>query len=182
MARGNATLTREKLLAAGLALARTQSFAELRVDDVVAQAGVAKGTFYLHFPDRGAFLAALHQRFHDAVMAEVDAATAAAAAGLSRLLAGSLAYLDYCRRDHPIKALLIGARVEPAIQAAVSAQNARFAQLAEHSFQAAGWPAPRHAGRLWVGLVAEAALAEAEAGKTLPALRKALAAFLHASA
>ena len=31
---------------------------------VVAEAGLAKGTFYVHFADRDAFLDALHERFH----------------------------------------------------------------------------------------------------------------------
>lgn len=178
MARGNAAGTRGKLLEAGCALAHSQAFANLRIDDIVERAGVAKGTFYLHFADRTAFLVALHRRFHDEVMAAVELATEQAPHGTDRLVVGSLAYLDSCRQNHPVKALLVGARAEPAIQTQVSHQNARFTQLAEHNFKAAGWPAAKHAARLWVGMVAEAALAEAEAGAALPPLRKALTHFL----
>jgi len=74
--------------------------------------------------------------------------------------------------------MLLGARAEPAIQQAVSAQNARFAGLAADEFKAAGWPAPQHAARLWVGMVAEAAIAETEAGRKLAPLRQALRRFL----
>jgi TetR/AcrR family transcriptional regulator, transcriptional repressor for nem operon len=60
----------------------------------------------------------------------------------------------------------------------VSVQNARFARLAADEFKAADWPAPLQAARLWVGMVAEAAIAEAEAGRKLPTMRQALARFL----
>ncbi len=178
MPRGDAELTRARLLDAGTALAARRALSELRVDDVVAHAGVAKGTFYLHFRDRTAFLVALHRRFHDAVKAEVENKVANRTPGLARLMAGSLAYLDACRRDHPIKALLIEARVEPNIQTEVARQNGHFAGLAEREFAAAGWPAPAQAARLWIGMVAEAALAEAEANRRNALLRGALKRFL----
>lgn len=178
MPRGDPARTREKLLAAGQRVAQRQAFAALRVDDVVREAGVAKGTFFLHFADRAAFLVALHAHFHEAVSAAVDEATAARAPGLARLLAGSLRYLEVCRRDHPVKALLLGARSEPAIQSAVTRQNERFARVAERDFTAARWPDAKSAARLWIGMVAEAAIAEAESDRALPGVRRALARFL----
>src|SRR5579859_7926004 len=173
--------TRERLLEAGLQLAHTAALSSLRVDEVVQAAGVAKGTFYVHFPTREDFLVALHRRFHDGLAAHIDQAVAGQAKGLRRLLRGSLAYLDRCCEQRGIKAMLLGARAEPAIQLAVTAQNARFAGLGAEEIKAADWPAPQQAARLWVGMVAEAAIAEAEAGKKLPALRQALARFLAVS-
>lgn len=170
--------TRERLLAAGLRLAHGGALATVRVDDVVDDAGVAKGTFYVHFPTREDFLVALHSRFHDSLAQRIDLAIAGHAPGMRRLLRGSLAYLDGCCERHGIKAMLLGARAEPAIQQAVTAQNARFALLGAAEFKAAGWPAPQQAARLWVGMVAEAAIAEADAGRKLPALRQALGHFL----
>jgi AcrR family transcriptional regulator len=178
--RGNPAQTRQQLIDAGVRLAHRRALTGLTVDDVVGAAGVAKGTFYLHFRDRAEYFVTLHRRFHDDVMKLVqEAILSAGSAGTQRLLAGSLAYLDGCRRDHPVKALLIEARVEPAIQAEVARQNARFAKRAALEFAAAGWPAAEEAARLWVGLVAEAALAEAESGAVLPGIRDALARFLH---
>lgn len=170
--------TRQQLIDAGLRLARERALASLRVDDLVQAAGVAKGTFYLHFKDRSEYLVTLHRSFHDAVMGQVQAAVAKQPAGLARLLTGSRAYLDACRRDHPIKALLIESRTEPAIQDAVAMQNARFTQRAARDLKAAGWPRPEAAARLWVGMVAEGALAEAEADAALPEIRASLARFL----
>ena len=170
--------TRERLLAAGLQLAQAGALSALRVDEVVNAAGVAKGTFYVHFATREDFLVALHRRFHDELAQRIDHAVAGQVLGMQRLLRGSLAYLDGCCEQHGIKAMLLGARAEPAIQHAVSAQNARFAGLAAAELKAAEWPAPQQAARLWVGMVAEAAIAEAEAGRKLPTMRQALARFL----
>ena len=170
--------TRERLLNAGLQLAHAGALSALRVDEVVNAAGVAKGTFYVHFSTREDFLVALHGRFHDRLAESIDRAVTGHPFGMLRLLRGSLAYLDGCAEQHGIKAMLLGARAEPAIQQAVSAQNARFAGLAADEFKAAGWPAPQHAARLWVGMVAEAAIAETEAGRKLAPLRQALRRFL----
>ncbi len=175
------TATRERLLEAGLHLTQAAALSSLRVDEVVDAAGVAKGTFYVHFRTREDFLVALHSRFHDGLAVHIDAAVAGQARGMRRLLRGSLAYLDGCSEQRGIKAMLLGARAEPAIQQAVTAQNARFALLAAEEFRAADWPAPQQAARLWVGMVAEAAIAEADAGRKLPPLRQALGRFLAVS-
>lgn len=170
--------TRERLLDAGLRLAHAGALSTLRVDEVVGAAGVAKGTFYVHFATREDFLVALHRRFHDQLAQRIEQAVAGHAPGMQRLLRGSLAYLDGCCEQRGIKAMLLGARAEPAIQQAVSTQNARFATLVAEEFRTAEWPAPQHAARLWVGLMAEAAIAEAEAGRKLPPLRQTLSRFL----
>lgn len=170
--------TRQRLLDAGQALAARGSLALLRVDDVVGKAKVAKGTFYVHFRSRSEYLTELHRRFHDCVAAEVEVASLGQPAGLKRLMAGSLAYLDACREQCAVKALLIESRVEREIQKAVAAQNVRFSGRAAEEFAAAGWPAPPAIARLWVAMVAETALAEAERGAVDRSLRNALARFL----
>lgn len=179
MPRVDRASTRQQLLAAGLNLVQQQSLASLRIDDLVQAAGVAKGTFYLHFKDRAEYLVTLHRSFHDEVMNNVQQAVAGQTPSLERLLLGSFAYLDACRRGHPVKALLMEARVEPAIQAEAHMQNARFSQRAAREFGAARWPAPQAAARLWVGMVAEAALAEAEANTNLAEIRNNLRRFLN---
>ena len=178
MPRPDRAATRQRLLDAGTALVPERSLAALTVDEVVAHAGCAKGTFFTHFPTRADYFVELHRHFHDRIAQQVNAALDAVPDGRDRLLRGSLAYLDACLREHAVKALLIEARVLPEIQREIQRQNARFDGLAERQFAALRWPAPRHAARLWVALVAEAALVEAEAGRKLPALRDQLPRFL----
>lgn len=44
--------TRARLVAAAEGVIETHGFEALRVEEVVSQAGVAKGTFFAHFPDK----------------------------------------------------------------------------------------------------------------------------------
>ena len=49
-----AAATREQLIAAGLSLAERTGLSGMSVNQIVAEAGVAKGTFFHHFRDRSA--------------------------------------------------------------------------------------------------------------------------------
>ena len=64
---GRPNQTRQGLLDAGASLVEEHGLAGLSVNMVVARAGVAKGTFYVHFKDRSAFVDAMHERFHASV-------------------------------------------------------------------------------------------------------------------
>lgn len=48
--------TRAKLVAAATAVVEEAGFEALRVEQVVLKAGVAKGTFFAHFPDKDALM------------------------------------------------------------------------------------------------------------------------------
>ena len=52
---------RQALFRAGLVVFKRQSVGETKVTDIVREAGVALGTFYMHFGSKQAFVAALHQ-------------------------------------------------------------------------------------------------------------------------
>lgn len=170
--------TRAKLLATGLALAESGGLANLSINAVVAAAGVAKGTFYVHFPTRDEYLAALHAAFHDDLEGRIDEATGATPAGAERLRRGVAAYLDGCLAQAGVKALLVEARAEPAIREQVRARNRAFVKPVLEAFAALGWPDAAVAARLYVAMVAEAALIELEAGRRQPAVRRALDHFL----
>lgn len=170
--------TRDALLGAGVAVAERDGLAGMSVNRVVAEAGVAKGTFYVHFSDRDAFVDALHERFYARVDAAVAAATGNAAPGRERLLRGATAYLDACLADRGVKALLLEARAEGAIPGRAATREERFAQLSAPGFAAMGWRDAGVAARLFVRMISEGALLELEAGRRLPAVRRSLARFL----
>ena len=109
--------TREALLDAGVALAEEHGLAGASVNMVVARAGVAKGTFYVHFKDRAAFVDAMHARFHARVEARVGEAVAGLPPGAERLFRASEAYLDVSLANRGVKALSLEARSDPAVQA-----------------------------------------------------------------
>jgi TetR/AcrR family transcriptional regulator, transcriptional repressor for nem operon len=172
--------TQELLLDAGVAVAEREGLAGLSVNRVVAEAGVAKGTFYVHFADREAFVDALHARFHDRVQNAVAAATAGTAPGAQRLVRGVEAYLDVCLADRAIKALALEARTDAALTASMSVRHERFAAAAIPSFKALGWPDARAAAQLLAAMTSELAIRELEAGRRLPGARRALRRFLGA--
>jgi TetR/AcrR family transcriptional repressor of nem operon len=107
--------TYDSLIQAGFQLAEEHGLAAMSVNDVVERAGVAKGTFYVHFPNRTAYLIALHRAFHDDLKARILDATQAIPPGAERLRVGIQAYLDGCLEGRAVKALLFDARGENAI-------------------------------------------------------------------
>jgi AcrR family transcriptional regulator len=54
--------TRNKLLEAGITVLARRGYHAARVDDVVAEAGVSHGTFYLYFANKEALVLALAER------------------------------------------------------------------------------------------------------------------------
>lgn len=177
-ARAVAPSTRDALLAAGVAVAEQHGLAGMSVNRVVAEAGVAKGTFYVHFTDREAFVDALHSGFYARVDEAVATAARDAPPGRERLLRGAVAYLDACLADRGVKALLLEARADGAIPGRASAREQRFAELSTPGFRAMGWRDARVAARLFVRMISEGAIVELEAGRRVPAVRRTVARFL----
>ncbi|HWI74622.1 MAG TPA: helix-turn-helix domain-containing protein, partial [Baekduia sp.] len=166
--------TADALLDAGVAVAERHGLAGLSVNRVVAEAGVAKGTFYVHFADRNAFVDALHARFHDAVDAAVATAITGTEPGPDRLILGIEAYLDVCLRDRAVKALALEARSDPALSSLMATRHDRFATIAVPSFKAMNWPDATAAAQLLTAMVSEIAIRELDAGRRLPPSRRAL--------
>jgi AcrR family transcriptional regulator len=170
--------TYEALLDAGVGVAERDGLGGLSVNRVVSEAGVAKGTFYVHFADREAFIDALHARFHDRVQAAVARATAGTQPGADRIVLAVEAYLDVCLGDRAVKALSLEARADGALTGSMAERHERFAAAAIPSFRAMGWPDARAASQLLAAMTAELAIRELEAGRRIPGARRALARFV----
>jgi AcrR family transcriptional regulator len=170
--------TREALLDAGVVVAEQHGLAGLSVNRVVAAAGVAKGTFYVHFEDRDAFVDALHGRFHERVREAVAGATDGVPPGGERICRGAEAYLDVCLTDRAVKALALEARSDPALSASMAKRHEAFAATAVPSLRAMGWPDAPAAAQLVAAMTAEIAVRELDAGRRLPSARRSLRRFL----
>ncbi len=172
--------TYQLLLDAGVAVAAREGLGGLSVNRVVSQAVVAKGTFYVHFADREAFIDALHARFHEHVALAAADATAGVAPGAEFIVRGVEAYLDTCLAERATKALALEARTDAALTTSMSARHERFAAAAIPSFRAMGWPDARAAAQLLAAMTSEIAIRELDAGRRLPGARRALRRFLGA--
>jgi AcrR family transcriptional regulator len=179
-ARPHAEDTRAALLAAGAAVAARDGLAGMSVNRVVAEAGVAKGTFYVHFRDREEFIDALHEGFYERATAAMTEATKGIPEGARRLQVATEAYLDACLADSAIKALALEARAGGGLTEAMEQRHERSTALAVPSFKAMGWPDARAAAQLLSAMTNEIAVRELDAGRRLPAARRTLARFLGA--
>ena len=172
--------TRDALLNAGIAVADEHGLTGLSVNRVVAAAGVAKGTFYVHFQDRAAFIDALHERFHGQVEEAVATATAGTPPGAERIRRAAEAYLDVCLVNRAVKALALEARSDPSLISPMAVRHDRFATAAIPSLRAMGWADASATAQLLAAMTAEIAIRELDAGRRLPASRRALRRFLAA--
>jgi TetR/AcrR family transcriptional regulator, transcriptional repressor for nem operon len=170
--------TREALLDAGAALAEEHGLAGVSVNMVVARAGVAKGTFYVHFKDRAAFVDDMHARFHARVEAVVAEATAGLPPGAERVLRAAETYLDVSLANRGVKALSLEARSDPAAHGSMEARRERLASAGVADLEAMGWDDAQAAAQLLAAMTREISVLEFDAGRRLPAPRRALQRFL----
>lgn len=169
--------TRHELLDAATAIADRDGLAALSINEVTREAGLAKGTFYVHFADRSTLLVELHRRFHDDLYAAIAEDTAELVPGTARARARIHAFLDGCRRQRGVRAMLLQARTEPAILDEVGRRNDATARLLADDLRGAV-DHPLETARLVVAATAETALLELTAGRAQPRLRAALDALL----
>jgi TetR/AcrR family transcriptional regulator, transcriptional repressor for nem operon len=163
---------RTALLDAGTHMLRSTPLGALSVNTVVAAAGMAKGSFYQHWPSRSAYLRDLHDRFHDHLARTVGAA-ADGPPGAHRLAGMLDAYLDGCLAHRAAKSLLVEARTDAGLLDLVETRNADFADMIVDDLAVLGWSAPRLIATLLIAAVAEIALHELAAGAGRPDLRQA---------
>jgi AcrR family transcriptional regulator len=169
--------TRSNLIETGLVLSEQLGLEGLSVNAVVAAAGVSKGSFFHHFPDRASYLVAMHRRFHDTLFDEVMAVIGEMPPGRARLAAAARTYLNGCLRDRGVKALLLEARGHLPIADEVVRRNRMNVDVVVTDFQVLGHAHPRSAARLWIAATAECALIELEVGEADEAARSSLAEF-----
>ncbi|MEU6583116.1 TetR/AcrR family transcriptional regulator [Nocardia sp. NPDC046763] len=169
---------RNALLDAGAEVAARTGLAGLSVNAVVQAAGMAKGTFYHHFPDRRSYVVALHRRYHDELTGRVLAAVVDLAPGRERLRAGLTAYLDACLATRGTKAFLAQSRTEADLLDEVTARNQLVAAAIAPDIEQLGWADPPAVALLVIAMVAEIALAELYSSAARPDLRAALTALI----
>jgi hypothetical protein len=120
----------------------------------------------------------MHARFHAWVEAAVAEAIAGLPPGGERLYRGSEAYLDVSLANRGVKALSLETRSDPAVQGSMEARRERLAAAGVADVEAMGWDDAEAVAQLLGAMTREISLLEFDAGRRLPAPRRALKRFL----
>ena len=171
--------TRLELLDAATRLAGTEGLDALTVSAITVAAGHAKGTFYVHFDDRSQMIAELHRRFHDDLFSSIRTRTAGMVPGSERAQIRIEAFLDGCRSQPAVRAMLLEARSLPEIASLVDQRNAEAAEALTTDLRGLVAHASETA-RLLVSATIEVALQELTTNRRQPRLRASLYSFLPA--
>ena len=104
-----AAKTRGALLAAGLELLAERPVDAIAIDDLVAAAGVAKGSFFNHFADKRAFAQTIAEDIRREVEARVAATNQGVTDPLERLAGGMIAAAAFALTERKRMVVLAGA-------------------------------------------------------------------------
>ena len=91
--------TRDALLAAGFEMLAERPIDAIAIDDIVARAGVAKGSFFNHFTDKPGFSQAIAEEVRRTLEARVDAANAAVTDPVERLAGGMRVAIEFALEE-----------------------------------------------------------------------------------
>ena len=106
----NPTNTKGRILDAALDIFSNKGYYKSRMDDIVDEARVSKGSIYFHFPNKERLFLALVDQFADVLERNVEAAIAQEAEGIDRVRAAVRSVLTtFGRYRRPAKLLLVQA-------------------------------------------------------------------------
>ncbi|MFE7800908.1 TetR/AcrR family transcriptional regulator [Nocardia sp. NPDC057440] len=172
---------RTALLIAGTVVAEREGLQRLSINAVVAEAGMAKGTFYRHFVNRRSYVIALHRRFFDSLSQKVMAALVGIPPGLERVGLSLDAFLDACLDARGTEAFMVQARTDPDLREEIRRRHEIFVAVGQPDMVAVGWPDPNAASQLKVAMVAEICIAELDVRRPRRDLRRAAVQMLTAN-
>ncbi len=159
---GRRAAARQRLLEAGLALMAEKGVQACKVEEITAQAGVAKGTFFTHFASKEVFVAQLVESVLDDLSRRVRPLGLTPGEPESLLGAVGSVYLRYFQLRPAAAALLVqaagldaggpaGAAIRGCLAGHLEALAAMLSPAAAHL----GWPAD-HGRELALSLLATA--------------------------
>jgi AcrR family transcriptional regulator len=106
--------TRQRLLDAGRRLFAERGLHGVTSHDIAAAAGVAAGTFYLHFRDKGALFREIAEQTIALLRARLDAATRSAGGPREAVPAFSEALIDFAEENRDLVRILFSRDAEAA--------------------------------------------------------------------
>jgi AcrR family transcriptional regulator len=121
---------RSKLIETAIRLFSERPYAEVSVEDIAADAGVATGLLYYHFKDKQGLYAAGLELLAEQLKEHIQAASDPSAPPLEQLLAGLGAHLEFVEQ-HPTgyRELLAGAASQPKVAAIIERERRERLEL-----------------------------------------------------
>ena len=123
--------TRERILDAALNIFSAKGFHDTKLDEIVAEGGISKGSIYFHFPNKEKLFIALVDQFADLIERRAKEAIEGQAPGIQRVRAALEAVLEtFGKYRRPAKLLLVQAvGLGSVFERKRLEVNDRFAQL-----------------------------------------------------
>ena len=147
-----AARTRAALIAAGFDLLVERSIDAIPIDDLVARAGVAKGSFFNHFTDKQAFAEAIAIEVRLELEDQVARANAGLTDPVARIAGGMRVGAEFARRD-PKRATVLLRSHGTSTARAHPLNRGLLEDIEAASYQDLLRPEAREAGVLyWLGL------------------------------
>jgi len=107
---GNTPSTRERILDAAMNIFSAKGFHDTKLDEIVAEGGISKGSIYFHFPNKEKLFIALVDQFADLIERRAKEAIAGETQGIRRVQVALEAVLEtFGRYRRPAKLLLVQA-------------------------------------------------------------------------
>ena len=104
---GRRAKTREALVAAGLRLLAAKPIDAISIDEIVQEAGVAKGSFYNHFDDKDGLARTIARRIRVDVEREVDEANRGVEDPARRVVRAVCVYIRHALTDRQRASVLL---------------------------------------------------------------------------
>ncbi len=102
--------TRERILDAAMSIFSAKGFHDTKLDEIVAEGGISKGSIYFHFPNKEKLFIALVDQFADLIERRAKEAIESEAESIRRVQAALEAVLEtYGKYRLPAKLLLVQA-------------------------------------------------------------------------
>ena len=102
--------TRERILDAAMNIFSAKGFHDTKLDEIVAEASISKGSIYFHFPNKEKLFIALVDQFADLIERRANEAIAEEAKGIQRVQVALEAVLEtFGKYRRPAKLLLVQA-------------------------------------------------------------------------
>ena len=86
--------TRERILEAAMNIFSAKGFHDTKLDEIVAEASISKGSIYFHFPNKEKLFIALVDQFADLIERRANEAIAEEAKGIQRVQVALEAVLE----------------------------------------------------------------------------------------